>query len=42
MLIIYLNYVNIKDNKFLLFMVEFEVVDMNTINYYRWILGEPF
>ena len=23
-------------------MVVFEVVDMNTVNYYRWILGEPF
>ena len=35
-------FVNIEDNKFLLFMVVFEVVNMNTINYFRWILGEPF
>jgi hypothetical protein len=35
-------FVNIEDNKFLLFMVVFEVVNMNTVNYFRWILGEPF
>ena len=35
-------FVNIKSNKYLLFMVVFEVIGMNTINYYRWILGEPF
>lgn len=35
-------FVNIKYNKSLLFMVVFEVIDMNTFNYYRWILGEPF
>lgn len=35
-------FVNIKRNKFLLFMIVFEVIDMNTVNYYRWILGEPF
>ena len=35
-------FVNINNDKSLLFMVAFEVINMNTYNYFRWILGEPF
>lgn len=35
-------FVNINNNHSLLFMVIFEVIDERTINYDRWILGQPF
>ena len=35
-------FININNNKTLLFLVIFEVIDARTINYDRWILGEPF
>ena len=35
-------FMNIYNNNILLFMIVFEVIDENTINYNRWILGEPF
>ena len=36
-------FININnDNSLLLFMIVFEVVNDKTINYDRWILGEPF
>ena len=35
-------FMSIYNNNILLFMIVFEVIDLNTINYNRWILGEPF